>query len=471
MALTFGCSNRGKQTLIWKGFEYWKERENVNGTTTWRCIRHQRLSCKARVVTGHGRVVGVRQPDHNHDGNISTSLARKAVGEMKKNMEETTATPSSSQAAVTSTLDGHVLMALPARSVITRTLQRRRQKLHAADDAGHLLPPVPVDLSFDIPERYRGMILYDSGPGDNRIIMMGCNELLDGLARADVWLADGTFKVVPTLFFQLYSIHFQFSSGINPAAVYCLVTNKTAETYTSLLNELKTLIPLAAPRKILVDFERAAINSFQNAFPHAVVTGCYFHLTQSVLRKVNEIGLKSKYEDDIEVRCYIRCLPALAFVPTDDVIEAFEILVDTMPPNIDHLDELTTYFEHSYIRGRRQRGRGEVYNPALFPIDLWNQHAAAVDGIARTTNSIEGWHHGLQSLFHCHHPTLWSFLDGISRDMIKQQASFLQGVTGIANPPKKRYRDLQVRVERAVAGYGRAEVLVYLRAIAHLSHT
>ena len=63
----------------------------------------------------------------------------------------------------------------------------------------------------------------DSGPGDNRMIMMGCDELLDGLARAELWLADGTFKVVPTVFFQLYSIHFDFGSGIHPGAVYCLL--------------------------------------------------------------------------------------------------------------------------------------------------------------------------------------------------------------------------------------------------------
>jgi len=29
--------------------------------------------------------------------------------------------------------------------------------------------------------------------------LMGCAELLDGLARADLWLADGTFKVVPNI--------------------------------------------------------------------------------------------------------------------------------------------------------------------------------------------------------------------------------------------------------------------------------
>jgi len=41
----------------------------------------------------------------------------------------------------------------------------------------------------------------------------------------------------------------------------------------------------------------------------------------------------------------------------------------------------------------------QQYGPAVFPVKTWNQHAAGSDGIARSTNSVEGWHDGLQSLF------------------------------------------------------------------------
>jgi hypothetical protein len=466
----FGCSERGNKTLIYRNFEYIKDRRNVNGTVSWRCRSYKSLSCKARVITSESRIVSERQPDHNHAGNIATSLARKAVSEMKGKMEELTATPSSSQAAVASNLDDHVLMALPKRPTLNRALQRHRQKLNNTANGGMPLPPLPQDMNFDIPDQFRSMILYDSGPVGDRIILIGCVELLDGLARAEVWLADGTFKVVPGLFFQLYSIHFQFGSGVNPAALYCLLTNKTAETYGRILQQLRILVPAAAPRTVLVDFERAAMNSFSEAYPNCTVTGCYFHLCQSVQRKVGEIGLKVQYENNDEVRGVIRCLAALAFVPREDVIEAFELLVESMPADIEHLDELVTFFEHTYIRGRRQRGRGETYNAALFPIAMWNQQAGATDGIARTTNSVEGWHNGIQALFQCHHPTIWSFLTGLQRDIQKQKAVFLQAVSGVQIIAAKRYRTLNARVQRAVASYGRAEVLTYLRAMAHLSH-
>jgi len=51
-----------------------------------------------------------------------------------------------------------------------------------------------------------------------------------------------------------------------------------------------------------------------------------FRLYQIVIRKVNDIGLKTEYETNDEVRSYVRCLPALAFIPPDDVMKAFELL-------------------------------------------------------------------------------------------------------------------------------------------------
>jgi len=30
-------------------------------------------------------------------------------------------------------------------------------------------------------------------------------------------------------------------------------------------------------------------------------------------------------------------------------------------------------------------------------------------------NAVEGWHFGLQTLFHCHYPTLWTIVQGIKK--------------------------------------------------------
>src|SRR4051812_26086014 len=105
MEAIFDCTVRGQRTVIYRGFEYWKKRDYVNGTTAWRCREFQHLQCKASLVTSVSRIVSNRLPDHTHEGNIATALAptalrANAVGEMKDRMTEVLATPSSSQASV-----------------------------------------------------------------------------------------------------------------------------------------------------------------------------------------------------------------------------------------------------------------------------------------------------------------------------------------------------------------------------------
>lgn len=469
-SITFGVTTKGRPTAIYKNFEYVKVRENKNGDVYWRCKMYQSYKCKALLKTSEDRIVSNNDQEHTHQGNISTSLAHLAVARMKEKMGETSATPAAVIGIVSHQLDDHVLQALPKRATLTRSLQRHRKAALADNDDGAVLPPPPSDTNFDVPQRFADMVLYDSGRDGSRVLIFGNHDLLDGLARARLWLADGTFKVVPSIFFQLYTIHFELVPGNNPVAVYCLVQNKERATYDIILQQLKILIPTANPARILVDFETAAMSAFQSAYPNAAISGCYFHLCLSVLRKVNEIGMKQAYENDNIVREAVRCIPALALVPEDDVIDAFELLSDDIGEVHEQMPELLSYFEHTYIRGRRRAGRNAQYGPSLFSIERWNQHQAAADGIARTTNSVEGWHYGIQSLFQCHHPTLWTFLDGISKDIQKQKTSFLQGISGVDQPPRKKYRDLNDRAGRAVNLYLAANVLQFLRSVAHLSH-
>ena len=84
------------------------------------------------------------------------------------------------------------------------------------------MPPVPADLQFAIPSAFMDMVLYNSGPGDDRMIMMGCAELLDGLARAGKPVACGR--------------HFQ-GRAVNCRAIMCraMKCRRTGSTDAGLL--------------------------------------------------------------------------------------------------------------------------------------------------------------------------------------------------------------------------------------------
>lgn len=100
---------------------------------------------------------------------------------------------------------------------------------------------------------------------------------------------DGTFKIQPRYFTQLYTVHGKYKNNFFPL-VYALLPSKSQQHYERML----TLIKEAAERDAtalnfpmaLCDFEIAAINAIETVFPDVMVKGCYFHFTQSIIRKV-----------------------------------------------------------------------------------------------------------------------------------------------------------------------------------------
>ena len=83
--------------------------------------------------------------------------------------------------------------------------------------------------------------------------------------------------------------------------------------------------------------------------------------------------MRNDYDQNDELRAMVRCLPALAYVREEDVVDSFELLEESMPQH-DRMPELLSYFEHTNVRGRRQRERGDNYASAMFPPDTWNKY-------------------------------------------------------------------------------------------------
>lgn len=86
---------------------------------------------------------------------------------------------------------------------------------------------------------------------------------------------DGTFKVVPEIFYQLFVIHANYRDHIIPVA-FVLLSGKTGQHYQTMINEIIALVPGWSPRQIMIDFEKALITMFGRAFPRAELSGCFF---------------------------------------------------------------------------------------------------------------------------------------------------------------------------------------------------
>jgi len=81
----------------------------------------------------------------------------------------------------------------------------------------------------------------------------------------------------------------------------------------------------------------------------------------------------------------IRLLPALAFVPINDVEKSFEELLDNeyYKENEDFLQPIVDYFENTWIgRPTRRQGRRN----SIFSIQMWNCYEATKHGFPKTNN-------------------------------------------------------------------------------------
>ncbi|KAK4877489.1 hypothetical protein RN001_009995 [Aquatica leii] len=156
---------------------------------------------------------------------------------------------------------------------------------------------------------------------------------------------------------------------------------------------------------------------------------------------------------------------SLALLPLHDVEDEFLQITEEFP-ELDGKEHFLNYFEFTYVRGRQMQN-GRRRNP-LFSPEIWNHHISVTEELARMTNSIEGWHFGLKSLFQCSHPTVWQFIDRLQKEISLQHSYYLQHISGQRIPQKKKYRDLNTRIEQIVASYDPDNKMQYLRTLAHV---
>lgn len=136
------------------------------------------------------------------------------------------------------------------------------------------------------------------------------------------------------------------------------------ETYDEIFSVLKRLQPKLNPTDVTVDFEKAAINSINKAFPMAEVHLCRFHFGQNVYRHVQQVGLQSVYRSNEDFAFQIKLLTALSFVPTESVVDAFDELMETPfysedsdSPYKEQVQQLVQYFQTTYIYRVDKKGQ------------------------------------------------------------------------------------------------------------------
>lgn len=185
-------------------------------------------------------------------------------------------------------------------------------------------------------------------------------------------------QVAPTIFTQLFTILGTIKRPKDGAddeiaaipLVYALLSSKETQQYTIALKAIQDYAQesgiICVPRKLMMDFEKSIINACTEMYPDTSIMCCFFHLTQSVYRKVQGVGLQESYcnpEND-RLRVQMHIILALAFVPINDndvcrIFTRLEAHVDEdNAPVLDNFGE--TYVIGKPVRGPR-RADSSIY--------------------------------------------------------------------------------------------------------------
>ena len=426
-------SQRGGSKLVEGGYVYGVQRR-VGEVTHW--LSEKIGVCNARVHT-QGTEIVKRTNEHLHSPDEqAVSCYETKIGSKRKARDSQDTSHQIVGESVITVSEGTAAK-LPKLDSLKRIIQRQRAQQLAAPMQPTSLEQLALPPEYQQTAKGEQFLLYDSGPDTQRILIFGTQLNLEMLRLSDFWLADGTFKTEPPLFTQVYVVH-ALRGGPQPMrdghllpSLFVLLPNKTEATYRRMWEQIRTLCPLAQPREMLLDFEKAAINSFE-VWPDTLVRCCFFHLTQNIWRKVQAAGMQADYNHDEELAMCIRQLPALAFASPSDVPHLFAAVVQQLP--MPQATELVLYFERTYI-GRTLPGG--THQAPLFPNYLWNFHIDTPFGLPRTTNAMEAWHRSFNATVGCHHPSIWKFITALKREqglVEVRQAKF----TAVAAPTKRR---------------------------------
>lgn len=457
-------SQRGKNKFSHDGYLFVFEKFSKvdNDLMFWRCDEMGR--CKARIHTRLGMVVKEIN-SHTHDSSSIKVEVAKVTTKLKNRAQETMERTSVLLNEVLATTPQSVQGSLSSADAMKKIIRRKRNEISAA-------PPDPLDLhELVLPEKYRcyqsdpdtreDFLLNDSGPGDKRILLFGRKTWLVHL-NSSVWYVDGTFKITPTLFSQVYVISVKKLDGVIPV-IYALLPDKQRATYVRLFELIKECHPYVNPGSIICDYELAAFSAMKEIFPDVEIKGCFFHLSQNMQKHIGTLGLTNLYNNNIDFCLNAKMILALAFVP----IERIDDYLDSLSENLseEHIP-LLNWLEDSYI-GRMNR-RGNNRRSPIFPPEMWNLYRRTLNNEDRTNNHAEASNRRLQAELNMDHPSIWKLITALKK-IQKSRDTYLESlIAGHSAPAKlKKYRDADQRILRIVNEIDQRTPIEYLRGIAH----
>lgn len=393
--MQFATNQKGFPSLLWNGYRYNKNtRTNFNSTTIWRCVKRQ--ICSASITLDCEQNI-VRSSVHSCEPDQKRNKVFQLRAECKQKVCEDLS--STVQTIVENTFEplkeseesAEYVHYIPSTKEIQDSLYRARKKFLDTDS----LKYTKLE-GVSVPEVLSKNFLV-SDDGDSSKILIFCSKISRQYIKNTKldYFGDGTFKCVPSPFFQLYTVHVDLGStptSTNVAPViYGLLPDKTEGTYLRFFQLLGDILHVKM-KSFKSDFEVAAINAVYKIFPNCQVSGCHYHYTRAIWKKAKQIKL-SKIRSGRKILRLVSYIPLL---PADRIAEAWNTIL-TLAPDYEEMISFKKYFERQWLT---------IFSPSLL---------SCYKLLHRTTNCLEGWHHRLNAKMGLH-PSLFRFIFKLKKE-------------------------------------------------------
>ncbi|XP_022182775.1 uncharacterized protein LOC111042454 isoform X1 [Myzus persicae] len=206
---------------------------------------------------------------------------------------------------------------------------------------------------------------------------------------------------------------------------------------------IKQLQPDLHATSLSYDFELGVITAIKNSFENINIFGCYFHSSQNFLKKVGELHLISKYNNEANFCGATIPIIALAFIPLCDLDIAADELVDELS---DELIQLFEWFEEFYI-GKKNRRIGR--RKPRYSHEMCNLYQRILNDSDRTNNHAEAASRRLNIQMGTH-STIWTFIANLKKIQAERGTHYENLVSG-NSPPRtlKKFQDTDKRIKRS----------------------
>jgi hypothetical protein len=229
----------------------------VKGRSTLRCT-HKNCNATSQIVDNIAIVNG----QHNHPSTLNKNEMRLDSRRKTASLAVNTCLkPNEIIRKVSEGMDNIQIKNLQTEKSLKNIIREERGKTN-----GNINEKNKINETYFKTNTGEKFIQFHNENSHYDDMVIICNDKrIIHLMNSEVWMGDGTFTIAPKNYTQIYTIHCKIFNKFFPT-VYIFLKDKKTTSYQKAFEFLASLTRNKGPEYFIVDFERAPIKAFKNAF-------------------------------------------------------------------------------------------------------------------------------------------------------------------------------------------------------------